>query len=159
MLKAATDVVTAFGRVRDLEDHARVLGQAAEVMDASGLMVWVGGTAATTRPVPAHGYTEEQSRGSPCAADSPTTPPRRRIRSGAMQIVPSRRPGASGAVVAPILTAGRCIWRAVGGRFAAAAKRRRASRRSRRSSRRSSRGAASTAPGEVQRAYVRRPTL
>ncbi len=110
VLKAATDVVTAFGRVRDLEELTRVLGQAAEVMDASGLMVWVGSTAGDDlRPVLAHGYTEETIARFPPVPRTADNAAAAAYRSGAMQIVPSRRPGASGAVVAPILTADGCI--------------------------------------------------
>ena len=110
VLKAATDVVTAFGRVRDLEELTRVLGQAAEVMDASGLMVWVGSTTGDDlRPVLAHGYTEETIARFPPVPRTADNAAAAAYRSGAMQIVPSRRPGASGAVVAPILTAEGCI--------------------------------------------------
>jgi CHASE3 domain sensor protein len=110
VLKAATDVVTAFGRVRDLDELTRVLGQAAEVMDASGLMVWVGSTAGDDlRPVLAHGYTEEMIARFPPVPRTADNAAAAAYRSGAMQIVPSRRPGASGAVVAPILTADGCI--------------------------------------------------
>ena len=60
VFKAATDVATDLGRVRDLDELTRVLGRAAEVMDASGLMVWIGSaTGADLRPVLAHGYSAE----------------------------------------------------------------------------------------------------
>jgi hypothetical protein len=79
-------------------------------MDASGLMVWVGSTAGDDlRPVLAHGYTEETIARFPPVPRTADNAAAAAYRSGAMQIVPSRRPGASGAVVAPILTADGCI--------------------------------------------------
>jgi len=110
VLKAATDVVTAFGRVRDLTELSRVLGQAAEVMDASGLMVWVGSTAGDDlRPVLAHGYTEETIARFPPVPRTADNAAAAAYRSGVLQVVPSRQPGGTGAVVAPILTADGCI--------------------------------------------------
>jgi hypothetical protein len=110
VLKAATDVVTAFGRVRDLGELTRVLGQAAEVMDASGLMVWVGSAAGDDlRPVLAHGYTEETIARFPPVPRTADNAAAAAYRSGVQQIVASRQPGGTGAVVAPILTADGCI--------------------------------------------------
>ena len=110
VLKAATDVVTAFGRVRDLSELTRVLGQAADVMDASGLMVWVGSAAGDDlRPVLAHGYTEETIARFPPVPRTADNAAAAAYRSGTQQIVASRQPGGTGAVVAPILTADGCI--------------------------------------------------
>ena len=110
VLKAATDVVTAFGRVRDLSELTRVLGQAADVMDASGLMVWVGSAAGDDlRPVLAHGYTEEMIARFPPVPRTADNAAAAAYRSGTQQIVASRQPGGTGAVVAPILTADGCI--------------------------------------------------
>ncbi len=110
VLKAATDVVTAFGRVRDLSELTRVLGQAADVMDASGLMVWVGSAAGDDlRPVLAHGYTEETIARFPPVPRTADNAAAAAYRSGTQQVVASRQPGGTGAVVAPILTADGCI--------------------------------------------------
>src|SRR5207244_399847 len=55
--KTAASLATAFGRVRDLDELRRILGRAADAMDASGLMVWMGSTTGgDLRPVLAHGY-------------------------------------------------------------------------------------------------------
>ena len=57
MFKAAAGVATDFGRVRDLDELTLVLGRAADVLDASGLMVWMGSApSGDLRPVLAHGY-------------------------------------------------------------------------------------------------------
>ena len=110
LLKAATGVATEFGRVRDLDELTRVLGRAAEVMDASGLMVWVGSSSgADLRPVLAHGYAAAMIARIPPVPRDADNAAAAAYRSGTMQIVLSRPGGASGAVVAPILSADGCI--------------------------------------------------
>jgi CHASE3 domain sensor protein len=110
ILKAATEVATDLGRVRNLDDLTRVLGRAAEVMDASGLMVWVGSAdGADLRPVVSHGYSAAMiahMRPVPRSADNAAAAA---YRSGALQIVLSRPGDSTGAVVAPILAADGCI--------------------------------------------------
>ena len=110
MFRAATDVATDFGRVRDLDELARVLGRAADVMDASGLMVWAGSVEGSDlRPVLAHGYSAEMIARIPPVARSADNAAAAAYRSGTLQIVLSRPGGSSGAVVAPILSADGCI--------------------------------------------------
>ena len=110
VLKAATDVATEFGRVRDLDELTRVLGRAAEVMDASGLMVWMGSaTGGDLRPVLAHGYSAAMIARIPPVPRSADNAAASAYRSGTLQIVLSRPGGSSGAVVAPILSADGCI--------------------------------------------------
>lgn len=109
MFKAAADLATDFGRVRDLDELTQILGRAGDVMGASGLMVWLGGTgAAELRPVLAHGYSPEMLARIPPVPRSADNAAAAAYRSGVLQIVVSR-PGASGAVVAPILSADGCI--------------------------------------------------
>jgi hypothetical protein len=106
VLKAATDVVTEFGRVRDLDELTSVLGRAAEVMDASGVMVWVGSPAGSDlRPVLAHGYSAQMIARIPPVPRSADNAAAAAYRSGTLQIVLSRPGGSAGAVVAPILAA------------------------------------------------------
>ena len=110
VLKAATDVATDFGRVRDLDELTGVLGRAAEVMDASGLMVWVGSaTGSDLRPVLAHGYSAEMIARIPPVPRSADNAAAAAYRSGRLQIVLARPGSSSGAVVAPILAADGCI--------------------------------------------------
>jgi hypothetical protein len=110
VFKAATDVATDFGRVRDLTDLTRVLGRAAEVMDASGVMVWVGNASRTElRPALAHGYSPEMIERMPPVARTADNAAAAAYRSGALQIALSRPGGAGGAVVAPILAPDGCI--------------------------------------------------
>ena len=110
VFKAATDVATDFGRVRDLDELTRVLGRAAEVMDASGLMVWAGGAGGgDLRPVLAHGYNAQMIARIPPVPRSADNAAAAAYRSGTLQIVLSRPGGSSGAIVAPILSADGCI--------------------------------------------------
>jgi CHASE3 domain sensor protein len=110
ILKAATAVATEFGRVRDLDELSRVLARAAEVMDATGVMVWIGGAGgADLRPALAHGYSAEMVARIPPVPRSADNAAAAAYRSGTLQIVVSRPGGARGAVVAPILAADGCI--------------------------------------------------
>ena len=56
-LKAAASLATDFGRVRDAEEMTRLLGRAATLMDASGVVIWLGTTTGTElAPMLAHGW-------------------------------------------------------------------------------------------------------
>lgn len=110
VFKAATDVATDFGRVRDLDELTHVLGRAAEVMDASGLIVWAGSaTGSDLRPVLAHGYSAEMVARLPPVPRSADNAAAAAYRSGRLQIVLARPGDSIGAVVAPILSADGCI--------------------------------------------------
>jgi hypothetical protein len=109
-LLAAARVCTEFGCVQNAADLKRVLARAAGVLDASGLVVWLGSVkGADLRPVIAHGYSDQilgLMRAVPRHADNAAAAA---YRSGALQVVPAK-PGTSlGAVVAPIVTAEGCI--------------------------------------------------
>jgi hypothetical protein len=109
-LKTAADLATDFGRVRDLDELKRLLGRAADVMDANGLVVWMGNSAGVDlRPVLTHGYAPQvvaRLTAVPRAADNAAAAA---YRTGTLQIALSQPGGASGAVVAPILTSDGCI--------------------------------------------------
>lgn len=110
VLKAATSVATDFGRVRDLDELSHLLGRAAEVMDATGLMVWMGSpNGADLRPVLAHGYSAEMIARIPPVPRSADNAAASAYRTGTLQIVLSRPGGTGGAVVAPILSADGCV--------------------------------------------------
>jgi hypothetical protein len=108
--KAAATLSTDFGRVRDLDDLAHALGRAAEMMDASGVMVWMGTPAsADLRPVLAHGYSAEMLARIPPVPRTADNAAAKAFRSGTLQIVLARPGKSTGAVVAPILSASGCI--------------------------------------------------
>lgn len=109
-LEAAARVSTEFGCIQNTVDLKRVLGRAAEVLDASGLVVWLGSAnGGDLRPVLAHGYSDQVlalMRSVPRQADNAAAAA---YRTAALQIVPAK-PGTSlGAVVAPIVSADGCI--------------------------------------------------
>lgn len=109
LFRKTADLATDFGRVRDLDELARILARAADLVDASGLMVWMADTPGTIRPVMAHGYSTQMIARMPPVARSADNAAAKAVRSGTLQIVLSRPGGISGAVVAPIMSADGCI--------------------------------------------------
>jgi hypothetical protein len=109
-LRAAAELCTEFGRMHDLADLKTLLGRAARLLDASGLVVWLGNTTgADLRPVIAHGYSDQVldlMRAVPRTADNAAAAA---YRSSTLQIVASRPGQSLGAVVAPLLSADGCI--------------------------------------------------
>ena len=110
LMKAAADLATDVGRVRDFDDLSGLLGRAAELMDASGVVVWIGSTSgADLRPVLAHGYAPQIVARMPAVPKSGDNAAAAAYRTGSLQLVLSRPGGTNGAIVAPILTADGCI--------------------------------------------------
>ena len=109
-LRAAADLCTEFGRIHDLADLKALLGRAARVMDANGLVVWLGSPAGIDlQPVLAHGYSDQVlslMRAVPRSADNAAAAA---YRTGALQTVMARPGTLLGAVVAPLLSADGCI--------------------------------------------------
>jgi hypothetical protein len=108
--KTAARLATDFGRVRDLDELTRILGRAADAMDASGVMVWMGSTAGRDlRLVLAHGYAADVVARIPAVPRSADNAAAAAYRSGTLQIVLARPGKSSGAVVAPILSPDGCV--------------------------------------------------
>ena len=109
-VKVAASLATEFGRVRDLDELKHILGKAADAMDASGLMVWMGSpTGAELRVALAHGYATNVLARIPAVPRSADNAAAAAYRSGTLQIVLSRPGGSAGAVVAPIMAADGCV--------------------------------------------------
>lgn len=109
-LNTLAALCTEFGRVRDAAQLKGLLEQAAGVMNARGLIVWLGSTAgADLRPVLAHGYAEATLARISTVSRSADNAPALAYRTGDVQIVKSRPGAAQGAVVAPLLVADGCI--------------------------------------------------
>lgn len=109
-LKAAADLCTDFGRIHDLAELKTLLGRAARVMDANGLVVWLGNSAgADLQPVIAHGYSDPVLSLMRPVARTADNAAAAAYRSGELQIVTSRPNGPLGAVVAPLLSADGCV--------------------------------------------------
>ena len=96
--------------MRDVDDLKRLLGRAADAMDASGLMVWVGTPAGgDLRAVLSHGYSAEVLARIPPVPRTADNAAAAAFRSAKLQIVVSRPGTSTGAVVAPILSADGCV--------------------------------------------------
>jgi hypothetical protein len=109
-LKPIAEICTEFGRVRDADHVKRLLEQAAALVRARGLIVWLGSTAgADLRPVLAYGYSEATLARIATVPRSADNAAAAAYRTGEVQIVKSRPGGAHGAVVAPLLSADGCI--------------------------------------------------
>jgi len=104
------DLCTEFGRVRDVDDLKRTLARAAGLIDAKGLIVWLGSTGgADLHAAVTHGYTAEVIMLLPTVPKTAENAAAAAYRTGIQQIVLSRSGRANGAIVAPILTADGCV--------------------------------------------------
>jgi hypothetical protein len=109
-LRAAVNVCTELNRARDLDGLNNLLGQAATVIDASGLIVWVGSAAgASLRPVLANGYSEQALARMPLVARSEDNAAAAAYRTGELQVVRGQPGLSSGALAAPMLSYDGCI--------------------------------------------------
>jgi hypothetical protein len=110
VLKTAARLCTDFACVRDIHDLEQLLERASEVMDAAGLVVWIGDSnGAELHPVLTHGYSDDTRARLPNVPRAANNAAAAAYRSGDMQIVLSRPGGAKGAIVAPILGPQGCI--------------------------------------------------
>jgi hypothetical protein len=110
VLKSAAKLCTEFSRVKDLGDLNTLLGEAATLMEASGLIVWVGSaTGADLRPIMAHGYPPQTLARMPLVSRGADNAAAAAYRTGRLQIVLAHPGSASGAIVAPMLAPEGCI--------------------------------------------------
>jgi hypothetical protein len=110
VLKTAAHLCTDFARMRDIHDLQQLLERASDVMDAAGLVVWLGDSnGAELQPVLTHGYNDDTRARLPNVPRTANNAAAAAFRSGDVQIVLSRPGGAKGAIVAPILGAQGCI--------------------------------------------------
>jgi hypothetical protein len=110
ILRTAAQLCTDFACMRDLNDLQLLLARASDVMDAAGLVVWLGNAdKGELQPVLTQGYSDETRARLPNVARSANNAAAAAYRSGEVQIVLSRPGGAKGAVVAPILGVHGCI--------------------------------------------------
>lgn len=109
-LSTLAGMCTEFGRVRDAEQLNQLLAQAATLLNARGLIVWLGNASgADLRPVLAYGYREStlsHLSSMPKSADNAAAAA---YRSGEVQIIKARPGGAEGTVIAPLLSTDGCI--------------------------------------------------
>jgi hypothetical protein len=109
-LLAAAQLCTDLGRVNDPEELTPLLARVADVLDASGLVLWLGSASgAELDPVLAHGYTPEMLARMPALPRSANNAAAAAYRTGALQIVLSQPGSTKGAIVAPMLSTDGCI--------------------------------------------------
>jgi hypothetical protein len=110
LLREAADLCTDFSRVSDAGELQKLLARAAEAMDASGIVVWIGDTAGgDLRPVLAYGYSPQAMARMPSVPRSAGNATASAYRGAQMQIVRARPGASAGAVVAPLLSQVGCI--------------------------------------------------
>ena len=109
-LKAAAQLCTDLGRVSDSQELRSLIGRAADMLDASGLVLWMGTAAGDElRPAVAHGYDSQMAARIPSVPRSANNAAAAAYRTATLQIVLSRLGSANGAVVAPVVSADGCI--------------------------------------------------
>jgi hypothetical protein len=110
VLRAASQLCTDFGRVSDAEELRQLVGRAAELMDASGLIVWVATPdGSQLAPALSHGYLPEMISRLPPLARSADNAAARAFRTSQLQIVLARPGESNGAIVTPVLSANGCV--------------------------------------------------
>jgi len=110
ILQKAAELCTNLGRVSDVAELRTLVGQAADVIDASGLIVWTSAPGEKElRAALWHGYSDEMLSRLPPLSKSADNAAARAFRSGQLQIVLARPGSSNGAVVAPLLTANGCV--------------------------------------------------
>jgi hypothetical protein len=110
-LESVARICTDICRVERAEEMQALMGRAAEVLEASGLVLWVGSASGSDlRPAFAHGYSADIVARIPVVPRSANNAAAAAYRSGTLQLVQST-PGeqAKGAIVAPVLSPDGCI--------------------------------------------------
>jgi CHASE3 domain sensor protein len=108
-LAAAAQLCTDLARVRDTSELQGLLTRAAALLDASGIVVWMGGAGGEVLwPAFSHGYTPHALSKMQALPRDGGTPVSVTFRTGLMEVVPAAG-GTSGAIVAPILTSTGCV--------------------------------------------------
>jgi hypothetical protein len=107
-LTAAATVCTDLSRITTTAALPDLLGRAAGVLDASGLILWIS-AGEQLFPVIAHGYsTDRLARMGPIARDAENAAACA-WRTGQLAVVPAARTGGQGAIVTPLFGLHRCI--------------------------------------------------
>ena len=110
VLRAASQLCTDLGRVSDLEELKQLVGQAADLMDASGIVIWISAADGTyVQPALSHGYPPHVMARMSRILRSADNAAAAVYRTGQMQIVLAHPGESNGAVVAPLLSADGCI--------------------------------------------------
>jgi len=110
VLRAASQLCTDFGRVSDLDELKQLVGQAADLMDASGIVIWISAPDGTyVQPALSHGYPAQVMARMTRILRTADNAAAAAYRTGQMQIVLAHPGESNGAVVAPLLSTDGCI--------------------------------------------------
>jgi hypothetical protein len=110
VLRKAAELCTNLGRVSDADELRGLVARAADLIDASGLIVWMSVPGAKELlPVISHGYPAEMISRLPPLSRTADNAAARSFRSGQLQIVLARPGSSNGAIVAPLLTSAGCV--------------------------------------------------
>jgi hypothetical protein len=110
VLRAASQLCTDLGRVSDAEELRDLIGRAAELMDASGLIVWTGiDDRGELTPAFSYGYAPEMVARLPPLDKAADNAAAKGFRTGQVQIVLARPGTSNGAIVAPVLSPAGCV--------------------------------------------------
>ena len=110
VLRAASQLCTDLGRVSDVEELRELVGRAAELMDASGLIVWMASPDGTQLlPAMSYGYLPEMVTRLPPLSRSADNAAATAFRTTQVQLVLARPGESNGAIVAPVLSPDGCI--------------------------------------------------
>lgn len=108
-LAAAARLCTDLARVHDTSELQGLLARAASLLDASGIVVWMGSAGGDVLwPAFSHGYSPQALTKMQALPRDAATPVSEAFRKGLMEVVPAGDRG-SGAIVAPILAASGCV--------------------------------------------------
>ena len=109
-IKAAAQLCTELGRVGDTEELKTLLGRAADLLGASGVMLWMATVSGTElRPALAHGYDPQTLARIPPVPRTAGNAAAAAFRTATLQVVLPRPGSSKGAVVAPVLSADGCV--------------------------------------------------
>jgi hypothetical protein len=109
-IKAAAQLCTELGRVGDTEELKTLLGRAADLLGASGVMLWMATASGTElRPALAHGYDPQTLARIPPVPRSAGNAAGAAFRTATLQVVLPRPGSSKSAIVAPVLSADGCI--------------------------------------------------
>ena len=107
-LPAVARFCTELGRVNDAAGVQRLLQEAAGILEATGLIVWIwDASAGGLTPVLAHGYSPRVLAQLPAVTREADNPTAAAFRSGEVCAITGSE-NASGAIVVPLLTPGGC---------------------------------------------------
>jgi len=108
-LAEVASLCTDLGRVQDTRELPTLLDRAARLIDAQGLIVWIGGPGARElRPALSHGYSPAVIARLGSIATDADNATAAAYRTGQVQIVKGQGT-ASGAIAAPLISASGCI--------------------------------------------------